>query len=131
MQHRASYELLLICCCSFAKAAKEDKSKWLDFTKGYFLKREKLVCVLLLVDATIPPQQVDLDCANWLAESEVGTACNFSWLRHSIVSTCTGTELGRRAVWLLHCSNEVVVMFSQLWFILYFAIAWDFSIGCK
>jgi len=30
-----------------------------------------LVAVLLLVDASIPPQQMDLDCATWLAEAQV------------------------------------------------------------
>jgi hypothetical protein len=35
------------------------------------MKRRVLVAVLLLVDASIPPQQIDLDCANWLAEAQV------------------------------------------------------------
>jgi len=33
-----------------------------------------LVAVMLLVDASIPPQQMDLQCANWLAEALVGLA---------------------------------------------------------
>jgi hypothetical protein len=60
--------------CSYAKTAgKSARASWLDFTKEYFAKREALVCVLLLVDGSIPPQQIDLDCANWLADAQVGS----------------------------------------------------------
>lgn len=55
----------------FAKAAKSSKEEWLKFTKDYFINRENLVSVLLLVDSSVPPQDVDKDCANWLAECEV------------------------------------------------------------
>jgi hypothetical protein len=55
----------------FAKAAKTTQGAWLGFTKEYFLRREALVFVMLLVDASIPPQPLDLECADWLAASEV------------------------------------------------------------
>jgi GTP-binding protein EngB required for normal cell division len=66
-------EMIAFCAlCSYAKTAgKSARASWLDFTKDYFAKREALVCVLLLVDGSIPPQQIDLDCANWLAEAQV------------------------------------------------------------
>lgn len=44
---------------------------WSSFTKGYFLNRDTLVGVLLLIDASIPPQKIDLDCANWLGRNNV------------------------------------------------------------
>lgn len=44
---------------------------WNEFTKDYLLNRETLVNVLLLVDSSIPPTQLDLTCADWLAGSEV------------------------------------------------------------
>jgi GTP-binding protein EngB required for normal cell division len=44
---------------------------WSSFTKGYFLNRDTLVGVLLLVDASVPPQKIDLDCANWLGRNNV------------------------------------------------------------
>lgn len=44
---------------------------WSAFTKGYFLNRETLVAVLLLIDASVPPQKIDLDCANWLGRNNV------------------------------------------------------------
>jgi hypothetical protein len=60
------------CCCRYAKTAgKDTRTSWLEFTKQYFLKRRVLVAVMLLVDSSIPPQRMDLDCANWLAEALV------------------------------------------------------------
>lgn len=55
----------------FAKASESAKTDWSSFTKGYFLDRETLVAVLLLVDASVPPQKIDLDCANWLGRNDI------------------------------------------------------------
>jgi GTP-binding protein len=52
-------------------AGKDTRNSWLEFTKQYFLKRRVLVAVMLLVDASISPQRMDLECANWLAEALV------------------------------------------------------------
>lgn len=48
---------------------------WSSFTKGYFMNRDTLVAVLLLIDASVPPQKIDLDCANWLGRNNV---CNLN-----------------------------------------------------
>ena len=45
--------------------------EWNKFTKDYLIKRETLANVLLLVDASIPPTEIDLQCADWLANSQV------------------------------------------------------------
>ena len=55
----------------FARAPGDIKTNWTDFTMDYFLKRESLVSVLLLVDGSIPPQAIDLEVADWLGEHEV------------------------------------------------------------
>lgn len=55
----------------FAKVSDAAKTDWSAFTKGYFLNRDTLVCVLLLIDASVPPQKIDLDCANWLGRNNV------------------------------------------------------------
>lgn len=57
----------------FAKASESAKTDWSSFTKGYFLNRETLVAVLLLIDASVPPQKIDLDCANWLGRNNVSS----------------------------------------------------------
>ncbi|POO00678.1 GTP-binding ribosome biogenesis protein [Trema orientale] len=55
----------------FAKASEAARMDWSSFTKGYFLNRDTLVGVLLLVDASVPPQKIDLDCANWLGRNNI------------------------------------------------------------
>ncbi|TXG59953.1 hypothetical protein EZV62_014526 [Acer yangbiense] len=55
----------------FAKAPDAAQMNWSTFTKGYFLNRETLVGVLLLIDASVPPQKIDLDCANWLGRKNI------------------------------------------------------------
>ncbi|XP_052196960.1 GTP-binding protein At2g22870 [Diospyros lotus] len=55
----------------FANAPESARMDWSSFTKGYFLNRETLVSVLLLIDASVPPQKIDLDCANWLGRNNI------------------------------------------------------------
>ncbi|KAF5749682.1 GTP-binding protein [Tripterygium wilfordii] len=55
----------------FAKAPDSARMDWSSFTKGYFLNRNTLVAVLLLIDASVPPQKIDLDCANWLGRNDI------------------------------------------------------------
>lgn len=62
----------------FAKASESARTDWSVFTKGYFLNRNTLVAVLLLVDASVPPQKIDLDCANWLGRNKV----YYSFVQH-------------------------------------------------
>lgn len=62
----------------FAHASASARMDWSSFTKGYFLKRDTLVGVLLLVDASISPQKIDLDCAQWLARNNVGMTIVFT-----------------------------------------------------
>ncbi|KAM3341279.1 GTP-binding protein [Capsicum galapagoense] len=55
----------------FANASEAARMDWSSFTKGYFLNRDTLVSVLLLIDASVPPQKIDLDCANWLGRNNI------------------------------------------------------------
>ncbi|KAH9297292.1 hypothetical protein KI387_028974, partial [Taxus chinensis] len=55
----------------YAYAPESARLDWNTFTKGYFLNRDTLVAVLLLVDASVPPQKIDLDCANWLGRNNI------------------------------------------------------------
>ncbi|XVF15401.1 hypothetical protein REPUB_Repub09cG0149700 [Reevesia pubescens] len=57
--------------CSFARDSDAARTDWSSFTKGYFLNREHLVAVLLLIDPSVPPQGIDLDCANWLGRNNI------------------------------------------------------------
>ncbi|OMP01781.1 hypothetical protein COLO4_11603 [Corchorus olitorius] len=68
---RLTATVLLSFLWLFARAPDSAKTDWSSFTKGYFLNRETLVAVLLLIDASVPPQRIDLDCANWLGRNNI------------------------------------------------------------
>lgn len=55
----------------YAKASKEKVLTWNTFTREYFMERETLATVLLLIDASIPPTELDIACAQWLGDAEV------------------------------------------------------------
>jgi hypothetical protein len=55
----------------YAKASKDTVLNWNSFTRQYFLERDTLVAVLLLVDASIPPMPLDVACAAWFSEGQV------------------------------------------------------------
>lgn len=62
----------------FANVSESARMDWSSFTKGYFLNRESLVAVLLLIDASVPPQKIDLDCANWLGRNNIAITLVFT-----------------------------------------------------
>ena len=55
----------------YAKRSKGDRLAWNAFTQDYFLRRTTLVSVLCLVDASVPPMAIDLECVDWLGDAEV------------------------------------------------------------
>lgn len=62
----------------YAKATPEEIAKWTNFTKVYFTTRSNLASVFLLVDASIPPQAIDMEYADWLIEHNVPFAIVFT-----------------------------------------------------
>ncbi|QCE16104.1 GTP-binding protein At2g22870 [Vigna unguiculata] len=55
----------------YASAPHELRMDWAEFTKDYFLNRSTLVSVFLLIDASIPAKQIDLDYASWLGQNQI------------------------------------------------------------
>ncbi|RWW33490.1 hypothetical protein BHE74_00005873 [Ensete ventricosum] len=55
----------------YAAAPHEARVNWDEFTKNYFLNRESLVSVFLLIDASIPAKKIDLEYASWLGQNQV------------------------------------------------------------
>ncbi|NND93732.1 MAG: YihA family ribosome biogenesis GTP-binding protein [Flavobacteriales bacterium] len=45
----------------YAKISKKQRAKWKAFTWSYLMDRENLLCVFVLVDGRIEPQEVDLE----------------------------------------------------------------------
>lgn len=55
----------------YAKRSKSSRVEWRVFTQRYFMERPTLALVMLLVDASIPPQPADIDAADWLGNAQV------------------------------------------------------------
>ncbi|XP_072993577.1 GTP-binding protein At2g22870 [Typha latifolia] len=55
----------------YAAAPHEVRTNWDEFTKNYFLNRETLVSVFLLIDASIPAKKIDLEYASWLGQNQI------------------------------------------------------------
>jgi GTP-binding protein len=55
----------------YAKTARTERGKWKNFSEKYFLQRENLVGVCVLIDSRIPPQQNDLEFMEWLTLNSV------------------------------------------------------------
>ncbi|KXZ52762.1 hypothetical protein GPECTOR_8g152 [Gonium pectorale] len=62
----------------FAKIGFQGRQQFETFTRDYFKQRLNLAMVLMLVDASIPPQRIDLEYANWLTDNEVPFALVFT-----------------------------------------------------
>ncbi|XP_039848931.1 GTP-binding protein At2g22870-like isoform X2 [Panicum virgatum] len=54
----------------YASAPQEARTNWDEFTRNYFLSRETLVSVFLLIDASIPAKKIDLGYASWLGQNK-------------------------------------------------------------
>ncbi len=50
----------------YARAPKEVTAQWAQFINPYLETRESLVLCLVLVDVTIPPQELDVQLLEWL-----------------------------------------------------------------
>ncbi|MBK6392564.1 MAG: YihA family ribosome biogenesis GTP-binding protein [Saprospiraceae bacterium] len=55
----------------FAKVSKELRGKWTDMTNKFLSGCDNLVSVIILVDANISPQDLDLEFINWCGEQGI------------------------------------------------------------
>jgi len=55
----------------YAKISKRKRLEWEKMIEAYLIKRFSLQCALVLIDANIPPQQMDIDFMNWLGERRI------------------------------------------------------------
>ena len=55
----------------FAKVSKTLREKFSGLVSDYLATRTTLRCVLVLVDASLPPQQIDLEFTHWLMGQNV------------------------------------------------------------
>ncbi len=62
----------------YAKAPKTVREKFGVMISDYFIDRETIFCAFLLVDSNVPPQNIDLDFADFLGECRVPFAIVFT-----------------------------------------------------
>jgi len=80
----------------YAKSSVADRKKWINNTQDYFFNRPCLLHVFVLVDGSIPPQDIDIDFCKTLHESSIPFSvvvtkidkCNQSELHKNRESFC-------------------------------------------
>jgi GTP-binding protein len=55
----------------YARVTKTERGKFLQIIRQYLLQRQNLVCLFLLIDCRLAPQQNDLDFMRWLGEHRI------------------------------------------------------------
>ena len=55
----------------YAKVSKKEREMFARMIERYATQRTNLVCFFVLIDARLPPQQIDLDFIEWLGDSNL------------------------------------------------------------
>ncbi len=55
----------------YAKRSKKTRAKFSNMIEGYLRERLTMACAFMLIDASIPTQQIDIDFINWMGENGV------------------------------------------------------------
>lgn len=55
----------------YASVSRDSREAWEVFIRKYILKRENLMCMMVLLDSRLPPQKIDLEFMDWLGENEI------------------------------------------------------------
>lgn len=55
----------------YAKVSQREREKWQQLIRAYLRNRETLMCCFVLLDARLPPQQVDLNFLRYLGEQGI------------------------------------------------------------
>ncbi|MCB0477747.1 MAG: ribosome biogenesis GTP-binding protein YihA/YsxC [Crocinitomicaceae bacterium] len=55
----------------YAKTSKKNREKWGKFINQYLLKRENLMCVVVLVDSRLTPQKIDMEFMEFLGQNGI------------------------------------------------------------
>lgn len=55
----------------WAKVSKSKRADWGDMIQTYLLKRTQLICLFILIDSRIPPQEIDLSFMEWVGTHKI------------------------------------------------------------
>lgn len=87
----------------YARTSKSSREKWSTMMRDYFLHREALTNVYVLVDSRIPPQRIDLEFISFLGTNGIPLA---------IVFTKTDKEKQREVMSNIKAMKKAL---SELW----------------
>lgn len=73
----------------YAKRSKTLRASWNTEMHRYFIERERLLCVFVLIDSRIPPQKLDLELIHFLGENEVPFSLVFTKADKREFKACT------------------------------------------
>lgn len=62
----------------YARTSKSSREKWSTMMRDYFLHREALTNVFVLIDSRIPPQRIDLEFISFLGENGIPLSIVFT-----------------------------------------------------
>ena len=62
----------------YAKRSKSLRAKWEKMIHHYLFKRQNLLCTMVLIDSSIPPQKIDLEFVHFLGKQGVPIAIVFT-----------------------------------------------------
>jgi GTP-binding protein len=55
----------------YASVSRDKRETWEKFIRNYILNRENLMCLMVLIDSRLAPQEIDVDFMNWLGENNI------------------------------------------------------------
>ena len=87
----------------YARTSKSSREKWSTMMRDYFLHREALTNVFVLIDSRIPPQRIDLEFISFLGTNGIPLA---------IVFTKTDKEKQREVMSNIKAMKKTL---SELW----------------
>ncbi|MCL4111560.1 UNVERIFIED_CONTAM: hypothetical protein GTU68_056232 [Idotea baltica] len=62
----------------YARKSKAQREEFNIFVSDYLVNRENLLCVFILIDAKIPPQELDVEFVEWVVQYELPFALIFT-----------------------------------------------------
>ncbi|WPP49412.1 ribosome biogenesis GTP-binding protein YihA/YsxC [Catalinimonas niigatensis] len=83
----------------WAKVSKSKRADWGDMIQNYLLKRAQLLCLFILIDSRIPPQEIDLSFIAWVGTKQIPFVLVFTKVdKQSINKTQKSIAAFRRAL---------------------------------
>lgn len=94
----------------YARIAKSEKAGWEQMIVDYLLQRENLMCLFVLIDSRLEPQQIDLEFMSFLGEKGVPFVILFT-KADKLTKNQLASNIARYKKQLLHFWEELPSLF--------------------